>query len=43
MSDKSLILTHEQIIQKTRRIAFEIYEHNFLDKDVILVGIIVVG
>lgn len=39
MSDKSLILTHEQIIQKTRRIAFEIYEHNFLEKEVILVGI----
>lgn len=39
MSDKSLILTHEQIIQKTRRIAFEIYEHNFQEKELVLVGI----
>ena len=39
MSEKSLILTHEQIIQKTRRIAYEIYEHNLLEKELILVGI----
>ena len=39
MTEKSLILTHEQITQKTKRIAFEIYEHNFLEKEIILAGI----
>jgi pyrimidine operon attenuation protein/uracil phosphoribosyltransferase len=39
MGEQSLILTHHQIIQKTRRIAFEIYEHNFLEKEIILAGI----
>jgi pyrimidine operon attenuation protein / uracil phosphoribosyltransferase len=39
MAEKSLILSHQQIIQKTKRIAFEIYENNFLEKEIILAGI----
>ncbi len=39
MPDKSLILSHQQITQKTKRIAYEIYENNFQEKEVVLVGI----
>ncbi len=39
MAEKSLILTNQQIIQKIKRIAFEIYENNFLEKEIILAGI----
>ncbi|HNP17459.1 MAG TPA: phosphoribosyltransferase family protein [Fulvivirga sp.] len=39
MAEKSLILTHQQINQKIKRIAFEIYENNFLEKEIILAGI----
>ena len=33
------ILDRKQILQKTRRIAFEIYENNFEEKEIILAGI----
>jgi len=33
------ILDKKQILQKTRRIAFEIYENNFEEKEIILAGI----
>ncbi len=39
MSEKSLILSSKQITQKTKRIAFEIYENNFSEKEVVLVGV----
>ena len=42
MSDvetRSLILDHPQVIQKIRRIAFEIFENNFKEKSIILAGI----
>lgn len=36
---ESVILNDRQILQKIRRMAFEIYEHNFDAKEIILVGI----
>ena len=33
------ILDKKQILQKTRRIAFEIYENNFEEKEIILAGV----
>ncbi|NJM26727.1 MAG: phosphoribosyltransferase, partial [Bacteroidia bacterium] len=36
---KSLILDSRQIKQKIRRMAFEIYEHNFREKSLVIVGI----
>ncbi|PZD77867.1 phosphoribosyltransferase family protein [Mesonia sp. K7] len=39
MTKKNIILTNEQIVQKTRRIAFQIYENNTSEKEVILAGI----
>lgn len=38
-TEKSLVLTKSQVEQKIRRIAFEIYEHNFKEKVVIVAGI----
>jgi len=38
-ADKELILTTGQVKSKIKRMAFEIYEHNFREKDVILAGI----
>src|SRR6218665_3613223 len=35
---RSLILNHEQVSQKIRRIAYEIYEHNFNEKSIVLAG-----
>lgn len=37
--ERSLILTGKQIEQKIRRIAYEIYEHNFSEELVVLAGI----
>ena len=37
--EKTLILTAGQIKQKIRRMAFEIYEHNFKEKIVVIAGI----
>lgn len=38
-AEKNLILTHEQVEQKIRRIAFEIHENNFQEKQLIIAGI----
>ncbi len=37
--EKSLVLTKSEVEQKIRRIAFEIYEDNFKEKNVVLAGI----
>jgi pyrimidine operon attenuation protein/uracil phosphoribosyltransferase len=39
VSGKSLVLNGNQVIQKIRRIAYEIYENNFSEKSVVLAGI----
>lgn len=36
---KSLVLSHKQVVQKIRRIAFEIFENNFNEKKIVLAGI----
>src|SRR5690349_4340422 len=38
-STQSRILDKEQIRQKIKRIAFEIYEHNFEETELVIVGI----
>ena len=38
-SEKSLVLNGSQVIQKIRRIAYEIYENNFSEKSIVLAGI----
>jgi pyrimidine operon attenuation protein/uracil phosphoribosyltransferase len=37
--EKSLILDAAQVKQKIRRMAYEIYEHNFSEKNIIIAGI----
>ena len=39
IAEKSLILDEQQVQQKIRRMAFEIYEHNFKEKNIIIAGI----
>lgn len=39
MSDKQIILTHSEIQHKIRRIAYQIYENNVKNSQVILAGI----
>lgn len=39
MSEKTIILSHKQVVQKIKRIAFQIYENNHSEKEVILAGI----
>lgn len=39
VAEKSLILTDQQINQKIKRMAFEIYENNFKEKSIVLAGI----
>lgn len=39
MADKNIILTHEEINQKIKRIAYEIWENNFKEKEILLAGI----
>ena len=39
MSAKALVLNADQVSQKIRRIAFEIYENNFSEKKIVLAGI----
>jgi pyrimidine operon attenuation protein/uracil phosphoribosyltransferase len=39
VSEKELILDADQVHQKIRRIAYEIYENNFREKGIILAGI----
>jgi pyrimidine operon attenuation protein / uracil phosphoribosyltransferase len=39
VADKTLILDAVQIKQKIRRMAFEMYEHNFKEKSLVMAGI----
>jgi pyrimidine operon attenuation protein/uracil phosphoribosyltransferase len=39
VSEKSLILDSVQVKQKIRRMAYEIYEHNFNEKTIVVAGI----
>lgn len=39
VSEKTLILDARQVQQKIKRMAYEIYEHNFKEKTVVLAGI----
>lgn len=38
-SEKTLVLNASQVTRKIKRMAFEIYEHNFREKEIILAGI----
>jgi pyrimidine operon attenuation protein / uracil phosphoribosyltransferase len=38
-TEKSLVLTTDQVNQKIRRIAFEVFENNFKEKTIVLAGI----
>ncbi|HEY8937956.1 MAG TPA: phosphoribosyltransferase family protein [Cyclobacteriaceae bacterium] len=39
VAEKSLILDANQVKQKIRRMAYEVYEHNFKEKTIIIAGI----
>lgn len=39
LEQQNLILTKEQVLQKTTRIAYQIYENNFQEKDIVFAGI----
>jgi pyrimidine operon attenuation protein/uracil phosphoribosyltransferase len=39
VADKNLILDASQVMQKIRRMAFEIYENNFKEKSLVIAGI----
>lgn len=39
VAEKSLILDAAQVKQKIRRMAYEIYEHNFKEKNIVIAGI----
>lgn len=39
VAEKNLILDASQVKQKIRRMAYEIYEHNFKEKNIIIAGI----
>jgi pyrimidine operon attenuation protein / uracil phosphoribosyltransferase len=39
VGERNLILDKGQITQKIKRMAFEIYEHNFNEKEIVLAGI----
>ena len=39
VADKTLILDKRQVKQKIRRMAYEIYEHNFKEKGIVVAGI----
>ena len=38
-AEKNRVLNHQQVEQKIRRIAFQIYENNFQEKHIVLAGI----
>jgi pyrimidine operon attenuation protein/uracil phosphoribosyltransferase len=38
-AEKTLILDTRQVNQKIRRMAFEVYEHNFKEKSIVIAGI----
>lgn len=37
--ERTLILDERQVLQKIKRMAFEIYEHNFHEKSIVIAGI----
>lgn len=39
IKEKKKVLSHDQVEQKIRRIAFEIHENNFKEKELVLAGI----
>ena len=39
VADKTLILDTRQVKQKTKRMAYEIFEHNFKEKSIVIAGI----
>jgi pyrimidine operon attenuation protein / uracil phosphoribosyltransferase len=39
LAEKTLILNASQIKQKIRRMAFEVFEHNFKEKSIVIAGI----
>lgn len=39
MSDRTLVLNHESILQKIKRIAYQIYEYNYDEDELIFVSI----
>ncbi len=39
MAKENLILDDKQVLQKIKRIAYEIYEHNFQEEDIIIAGV----
>ncbi|MEM1137942.1 MAG: phosphoribosyltransferase family protein, partial [Bacteroidota bacterium] len=39
LNENNLILDHQQTLNKIRRIAFEVYEHNFEEEEIIIAGI----
>lgn len=41
--ETNIILNHNQVVQKIKRIAFEIYEHNFNQEEVVFAGIVGTG
>lgn len=43
MKDSVLILDESQIMQKIKRIAYEIYENNYYEEEIIIAGIIGAG
>lgn len=38
-TQRTQLLNHEQVMQKIRRIAFEIYENNFEESEIVLAGV----
>ena len=39
IAEKTLMLDAAQVKQKIRRMAFEIFEHNFKEKNIVVAGI----
>lgn len=39
MKDRNLILNKEQIVQKVKRIAYEVYEQNYKEKEMVIAGL----
>ena len=39
LKEKNLILNERQVLQKIKRISFEIYENNFQEKELVIAGI----
>jgi len=40
VAEKTLILDEQQVLKKIKRMAFEIYENNFHEKNIVIAGII---